>query len=81
MARIQTTHVGSLPRSKQITDLVFAREAGVPVDEPGFSRIVAGWRSPTVPSKARRSPQLSSGWLSGICQVQTEAVSSRCWPR
>jgi len=41
MARIQTTHVGSLPRSKQITDLVFAREAGVPIDEPGFNRIVA----------------------------------------
>lgn len=40
MARIQTTHVGSLPRSKQITDLVFAREAGVPIDEAGFNRIV-----------------------------------------
>ncbi len=41
MGRIQTTHVGSLPRSKQITDLVFAREAGVPVEEDGFNRIVA----------------------------------------
>ena len=40
MGRIQTTHVGSLPRSKQITDLVFAREAGVPVDEAGFNAIV-----------------------------------------
>ena len=40
MGRIQTTHVGSLPRSKQITDLVFAREAGVPVEEAGFNRIV-----------------------------------------
>jgi len=40
MARIQTTHVGSLPRTKQITDLVFAREAGVPIDEAGFNRIV-----------------------------------------
>ena len=38
--RIQTTHVGSLPRTKQITDLVFAREAGVPVEEDGFNRIV-----------------------------------------
>ena len=33
MARIKTTHVGSLPRSKEITDLVFARENGVPVEE------------------------------------------------
>ena len=41
MGRIQTTHVGSLPRSKQITDLVFAREAGVPIDEAGFNAIVA----------------------------------------
>jgi 5-methyltetrahydropteroyltriglutamate--homocysteine methyltransferase len=41
MGRIQTTHVGSLPRSRQITDLVFAREAGVPIDETGFNRIVA----------------------------------------
>ncbi len=39
--RIKTTHVGSLPRTKQITDLVFAREAGVPVEEDGFNRIVA----------------------------------------
>ena len=41
MGRIQTTHVGSLPRSKQITDLVFAREAGVPVEAAGFNAIVA----------------------------------------
>jgi 5-methyltetrahydropteroyltriglutamate--homocysteine methyltransferase len=40
IGRIQTTHVGSLPRTKQITDLVFAREAGVPVEEDGFNRIV-----------------------------------------
>jgi 5-methyltetrahydropteroyltriglutamate--homocysteine methyltransferase len=39
-APIQTTHVGSLPRSKQITDLVFAREAGVPVEPAGFNQIV-----------------------------------------
>ena len=38
--RIKTTHVGSLPRTKQITDLVFAREAGVPVEEEGFNSIV-----------------------------------------
>jgi 5-methyltetrahydropteroyltriglutamate--homocysteine methyltransferase len=41
MGRIQTTHVGSLPRSKEIADLVFAREAGVPVEEAGFNHIVA----------------------------------------
>lgn len=39
--KILTTHVGSLPRSKQVTDLVFAREAGVPIDEAGFNHIIA----------------------------------------
>lgn len=41
MGRIRTTHVGSLPRSKQVADLVFAREGGVPVEEVGFNRIIA----------------------------------------
>lgn len=30
--RILTTHVGSLPRSEALIDLLFAREAGEPVD-------------------------------------------------
>ena len=30
--KILTTHVGSLPRSKAVTDLVFAEERGEPVD-------------------------------------------------
>lgn len=38
--KILTTHVGSLPRSKQVTDLVFAREAGVPIEEAGFNTII-----------------------------------------
>jgi len=38
--KILTTHVGSLPRSKQVTDLVFAREAGVPIEEAGFNDII-----------------------------------------
>ena len=38
--RILTTHVGSLPRSRQVTDLVFAREAGVPIEEAGFNDII-----------------------------------------
>jgi 5-methyltetrahydropteroyltriglutamate--homocysteine methyltransferase len=39
--KILTTHVGSLPRSKQVTDLVFAKEAGVPVTKAGFNSIIA----------------------------------------
>ena len=37
MERILTTHVGSLPRSAEVTDLVFARERGEPVDEAKFA--------------------------------------------
>ena len=38
--RILTTHVGSLPRSKAVTDLVFAHEAGEPQDKAEFDRIL-----------------------------------------
>ncbi|HEY4365598.1 MAG TPA: cobalamin-independent methionine synthase II family protein [Steroidobacteraceae bacterium] len=31
--RILTTHVGSLPRSQAVTDVVFARDRGTPLDE------------------------------------------------
>ena len=34
--RILTTHVGSLPRSKAVTDLVFTKEHGKPVNEEEF---------------------------------------------
>lgn len=40
MQRILTTHVGSLPRSAQVTDLVFARERGEPVDEAEFDEVL-----------------------------------------
>ena len=39
--RILTTHVGSLPRSKDVTDVVFAREQSEAIDEAHFARVVA----------------------------------------
>jgi 5-methyltetrahydropteroyltriglutamate--homocysteine methyltransferase len=39
--RILTTHVGSLPRSRAVTDVVFAREQEAPPDDAVFDRIVA----------------------------------------
>lgn len=39
--RILTTHVGSLPRPKDVTDLVFAKEAGVPIDAAGFDAVIS----------------------------------------
>ena len=38
--RIVTTHVGSLPRSKAVTDLVFAAERGDPVNPDEFDRVI-----------------------------------------
>ena len=38
--RILTTHVGSLPRGTQVTELIFAQERGEPVDAPTFGRVV-----------------------------------------
>ena len=38
---IRTTHVGSLPRSADVTELIFAAERGEPVDADRFDRVVA----------------------------------------
>jgi 5-methyltetrahydropteroyltriglutamate--homocysteine methyltransferase len=40
MAPILTTHVGSLPRSQIVADLLFAREKGLPIDGPAYDRIM-----------------------------------------
>ena len=37
MVRIQTTHVGSLPRSQDVTDLLFAKEQNKPFDQQLFN--------------------------------------------
>ena len=37
---IRTTHVGSLPRSQAVVDLLFARERGEPYDEAEFARVM-----------------------------------------
>lgn len=39
--RILTTHVGSLPRSERVTKLVFAQEAGEPLDQADFDHTIA----------------------------------------
>jgi 5-methyltetrahydropteroyltriglutamate--homocysteine methyltransferase len=39
--RILTTHVGSLPRSQAVTDVVFAREKGTPLDDPEGVKVIA----------------------------------------
>lgn len=41
-SRILTTHVGSLPRTQAVTDIVFAREAGEPLDELRAAAVMTG---------------------------------------
>ena len=48
MIRIQTTHVGSLPRSKAVTDLVFAAERGEAIDVAAFDAVVGAAVDDTV---------------------------------
>ena len=38
--RFLTTHVGSLPRSQPVVDLIFARERGEPIDETAFEAVM-----------------------------------------
>jgi 5-methyltetrahydropteroyltriglutamate--homocysteine methyltransferase len=40
MPNIRTTHVGSLPRTEVVADLLFAREKGLPIDGPAYDRIM-----------------------------------------
>ncbi len=40
MTRIRTTHVGSLPRSQLVADLLFAREKGMPLDGPAYDTVM-----------------------------------------
>ncbi|MEM6898843.1 MAG: cobalamin-independent methionine synthase II family protein [Pseudomonadota bacterium] len=46
--RILTTHVGSLPRSRTVTELVFAHEAGETVDKTEFNEVISSAVSETV---------------------------------
>lgn len=39
--RILTTHVGSLPRSKAVTDIVFAQEAGEPINASAAAQTIS----------------------------------------
>jgi 5-methyltetrahydropteroyltriglutamate--homocysteine methyltransferase len=38
--RILTTHVGSLPRSQEVVDLLFAQDRGDAVDEAQFNEVM-----------------------------------------
>ena len=65
--RILTTHVGSLPRSKAVTDLVFAAERGDPIDKGEFDRVIGDAVDDVVARQvAARIDLVSDGEMSKI---------------
>ena len=48
MTRILATHVGSLPRTQDVVDFIFARESGEAVDEAAFDACMTGAVAGTV---------------------------------
>jgi 5-methyltetrahydropteroyltriglutamate--homocysteine methyltransferase len=51
--RILTTHVGSLPRSQAVVDMLFARENGAPYDADAFDRVMTAAVAQTVSRQVR----------------------------
>ena len=65
--RILTTHVGSLPRSAAVTDLVFAQERGEPVDASQFSQVIGAAVDDAVARQVKSGVDLvSDGEMSKI---------------
>jgi 5-methyltetrahydropteroyltriglutamate--homocysteine methyltransferase len=48
MTKIKTTHVGSLPRTQEVVDFIFAREHGKPYDAAAFDTCMTAAVSETV---------------------------------
>ncbi|UZD91338.1 cobalamin-independent methionine synthase II family protein [Cognatishimia activa] len=48
MAKIQTSHVGSLPRTQEVVDFIFAREKEQPYDQSAFDSCMTSAVSETV---------------------------------
>ncbi len=48
MTKISVTHVGSLPRSQDVVDFIFARENNEPYDQESFDRCMSSAVSDTV---------------------------------
>jgi 5-methyltetrahydropteroyltriglutamate--homocysteine methyltransferase len=65
--RILTTHVGSLPRTRAVTDVVFGREQGTHTDAAAFDQVIASAVRDVVARQAAAGIDLvSDGELSKI---------------
>ncbi len=60
MTRISTTHVGSLPRSQEVVDFIFAREREEPFDQAAFDACMTAAVSGTVRKQAEAGVDIVS---------------------
>ncbi len=60
MTKIYTTHVGSLPRSQEVVDYIFARERAEPYDEAGFDACMTQAVADTVARQAKAGVDIVS---------------------
>ena len=60
MNRILTTHVGSLPRSAKVAELIFARELGSPYDEADYDAAMQD----AVAHVIKRQTEVGIDWVS-----------------
>ncbi|MFC3614252.1 cobalamin-independent methionine synthase II family protein [Lutimaribacter marinistellae] len=60
MTRIATTHVGSLPRSQEVVDFIFARERAEPFDQAAFDDCMTTAVSQTVAKQVQAGVDIVS---------------------
>ena len=48
MSKVLTTHTGSLPRSQEVVDFIFARENEAPYDQAEFDKTMSAAVAKTV---------------------------------
>ncbi len=60
MTRISTTHVGSLPRSQEVVDFIFAREREEPFDQAAFDACMSAAVSETVRKQVKAGVDIVS---------------------
>lgn len=73
--RILTTHVGSLPRSNELTDLLLQRDAGKPVDAAKFAALVERCTTDTVRKQIAAGVDIVNDGEQARVEFSTQIVS------
>ena len=70
MSKILTTHVGSLPRTQEVVDFIFAREKEQPYDQAAFDACMTSAVSETVRRQVEASVDI-------VSDGETSKISTR----